>query len=1142
MGAILAQPPRNRAVIMLHSAGADVPRSGRISPPIDIPSSTKTAIYLNTGDLSKNDICPFQGSAQRSVTTTEASSLLAQANPTIPDSQGNTPLCLAAQAGNLAQAQQLIQRGADIHHINLDGDNPFTLAATGGHLTFIRWLNTHCQQPVNQENYYADTALTLAARHGHQSAVQWLVSQGANLAHLNDQLKDALAEAVANGHLALAQWLSSQDADLKRVYPDGNNLFLHAVRAGHQDMVQWLEDSGVNGQQINESGDDALTLAARHGHHQLLARFLGKNAAGIDQIGRNGDSLLLMAARQGHSQTVQLLVQHGANIGQTNHAGCSVLTLAATSSESLALWLCDAGTDIHHIEFSDNNAFTRAAQSGFFQLMQTLERLGINIHQVNGNSDNAFTLVARQGSLQWCQWLAGKGINMHQVNCHHHNAVTLAALAGSLPLLRWLCTENIDREQIPMIPIYGCDDPDMSGLHHSFNAAILAAGAGHFAEAQWLTTQGLSIYQRDYFGRNAVIQAVALGQLEAVKWFAAQGILPDSFPDGFPDCLKSREYNAMGLAACLGHLGILQWLHQNGGALDEDHIRTLLSIAVRRGNLPMTQWLCQQGTDMELFGSSEAGTLSIAARFGYLRLLQWLVSQGADDVLDDEYNDALILATQGGHNAILRWLTRIRYLDNRQANELLLHALYSGHRSLAVWLCLNVCSSISGADFENHNALMLAARNGFLWLTMWLSEQTPDINQTTFRGRTALMLAAANGHLPVVQWLYLEKNANLHHKAPDHADALHLAVFWGQTETVNWLLGQGLVLNPNFFRLRRIAWTCIPDKVGFLRCLLRQQFPASFFRNAMVVAAREGNVPALACCLSAGIGLESNNGNYDSCCTEAACSGSLATLEYLCYSAGNYNVHEAKQACLSAAARCGNLHIIQWFWVRSRLSTDEQHACLFVASGNDHFHVVKWLHGQGVNIGAKTVSGHCGLSAALCLGNTPILEWFCRQGEDLYQVEENDEDAMSLAIHSCQPQVARWLFHRGFRLKQRDIKYAFFDTEVSVLCMIFKMMSGIRRANFFHSLRLNHKLWLLHALQLDSNGGDLSEKEVDASFARFNRYNDKTLEHKCLVALATCIGQQSDTLKAGLEVVDSLPITPDGKFNLRELVSIKLKK
>ena len=72
-------------------------------------------------------------------------------------------------------------------------------------------------------------------------------------------------------------------------------------------------------------------------------------------------------------------------------------------------------------------------------------------------------------------------------------------------------------------------------------------------------------------------------------------------------------------------------------------------------------------------------------------------------------------------------------------------------------------------------------------------------------------------------------------------------------------------------------------------------------------------------------------------------------------------------------------------------------------------------------------------------------------------------------------------------------------------------------------------------------GEKLSKEEADASFARFNQYNDKTLEHKCLVTLANLIGQQSDTLEAGLKAVDSLPISSDCKFNLRELVSINLE-
>ena len=1128
---------------MLRSTAANAPQSSRMSPPVNAPRSKEAGTYLSTDDPHKNGKCRFSGSAQRSVTIAPASSLPATAKPAMQDSEGNTPFCLAAQDGNLAQAEQLIRGGADVYHINLDGNNALMLAAAGGHLTFIKWLDSQRPQPVNHENYYAETALTLAARHGHQPLVRWLVSRDASLTHLNDQLKDALAEAVANGHLELAQWLAANDTDLRQVYPDGNNLFLHAVRAGHQGMAQWLEGCDVNSQQVNESGDSAFTLAAHHGHHQLLAWLLGKSAGTIHQISRNGDNLVLMAARQGHCQTVKLLVQHGADTGLVNYAGSNVLTLAAASSEPLALWLCSIGSNIHHIDFSGDNAFTLAAQSGFFQLMQTLEQLGINIHQVNHNSDNAFTLLARQGSLARCQWLAGKGINIHQVNCMHHNAFTLAALAGSQPLLEWLRVKDIDWQQIPRTPMYDSNFPNSTWLSYSFNAAILAASAGHFAQAQWLIRQGLDIRQRDCYARNGVIQAVGMGRLDAVQWFIAQGIMPDGFPHGFPDYFKSGQYNAMSLAAHLGHLHILQWLHQNGSSLDtENDGRILLTLAASRGDLPMTQWLCRQGADMERLDSLGVSALGHTVMLGHLRVTQWLIGQGAEVIRDIDDIDAESLAARSGNNAIFRWLIRSKRLDERQANDLLLRTLRSGQRSLAVWLCLNVRNSIFGADNKNRNALMFAAENGFLWLTQWLSEHALDANQTSRKGYTALMMAAANGHLPVVQWLYLEKNANLHHKALDHADALHLAVIGRHTETVNWLIDQGMVLNRDYFRGKTLPWIRNRNNVGLLQNLLRQQLSLRLFREAMLDAASNGDIPALACCLSAGVSLRPSNDDYErSCFIPAVASGSLATLEFLCHYSDDYDAYLARNCSLLAAARCGNLHIIQWFCRRSRLTRYEKNRCLYAASAGNNFHVVKWLYKQGADIGAKNDRGESSLSTLVCGGNIPMLEWFCQQGGDLHQIRKNGKGALSLAIHSREPQTAIWLFRRGFHLSNRDIKYSLSRPRKSVLGMIFKMTSRIRRARLFHSLNLNHKLWLLEALQLHGDSKELSTEEADASFARFNEYSDKTLEHRCLVTLAKLIGQQAGTLEAGLKATDNLPISSDCKLNLRELVIIGLE-
>ena len=1140
---------------MLNSTTLLAPGSSRMGSPIDAPSSTEAHTYLNVGSLPENGNCRFNDTTQRSVTTAQTPNLLVIADPAEQDTEGNTRLCLAAQAGNLVEAQQLISRGADVHHINLDGDNALTLAAAGGHLTFIKWLDGHCPQPVNHENYFGETALTLAARHGHQSLVQWLVSRDASVTHINDQLKDALAEAVANGHLTLAQWLSSHGAYLRRVYPDGNNLFLHAVCAGHQSVVQWLENSGVNSRQINESGNDALALAARHGHHQLLAWLLRKDTAGVHQIYRNGDNLLLIAARRGHCQTVKLLVQHNVDIGLVNYAGSSILTLAAASSESLALWLCSVACDIHTTDFSGNNAFTLAARSGFFQLMQTLEQRGINIHQVNRQNDNAFTLVASWGNLPWCQWLAGKGINIHQVNHRHHNAVTLAALAGSLPLLEWLCAKDVDWQQIPMTPMHDSEHPSITYTAYGFNAAILAASAGHFAEAQWLMRRGLSIRQRDYFGRNAIIQAVRSGRLDAIQWFTAQGIIPDSFPAGYGDELKNAGCNAMTLAAHFGHLHILQWLHQNGGSLDPQagptgavHPgRIPLALAVRRGNLPMAQWLCRQGAVMsDLDDTGDSALRVTAIRNGHLRLSQWLVGQSAEGTPDND-NDTLMLVARGGHHALFRWLMRPERLNDRQANALLRCALRYGHRSLAVWLCLNVCKNINGADYDDHNALMLAAEHGFLWLTQWLSEHTPRINKASMWGYTALMLAATNGHLPVVQWLYLEKNANLHQRAFGRADALLFAVIGGQTDTAIWLIDQGMMLDTDFFTKYspNVRWTNNSNIAGLLQCLLHQQLPPGFLFTTMLHAARKGDVPALTRCLSARTSVKDRYFNEDHF-AEAAGSGSLAVLEHLCPHSSR-DVHEGEIAC--AAAKRGNLHVIQWLWTRSRLSTFELDCCLSAASANDHFHVVKWLRGHGASFGLINNWGFGGFESAVRHGNIPMLEWFCQQSKNTYRIKENCQNALSQAIRGDKPRVAIWLLHRGFRLTKGDIHCTYNRPNRPrwrLLSMIFKMTSKIGRANLFHSLGPELKLWLLVILNLYSyfdfvNNKHPSEAEVNARFARFNGCNDETLEHKCLIALTKVIEQRSGTFEAGLKAIDSLPISSGCKFDLRELFCISPK-
>ena len=105
------------------------------------------------------------------------------------------------------------------------------------------------------------------------------------------------------------------------------------------------------------------------------------------------------------------------------------------------------------------------------------------------------------------------------------------------------------------------------------------------------------------------------------------------------------------------------------------------------------------------------------------------------------------------------------------------------------------------------------------------------------------------------------------------------------------------------------------------------------------------------------------------------------------------------------------------------------------------------------------------------------------------------KSALALAIDFGQVLAALWLFQRGCRLIKSDIDNYYSNRDELLLGMIFKMTSKTARATLFHASCPDQKRWILRGLELYGEDEYPSDEEADASFARFNQYNDKTLEH-----------------------------------------------
>jgi ankyrin repeat protein len=123
--------------------------------------------------------------------------------------QGESPLMMAALKGHLAQAQRLIQRGAEV---NKPGWAPLHYAASNPEpisLAMVRLLLEH-HAYIDAESPNKSTPLMMAARYGQDPVVQLLLEEGADPMLRNEQGLSAIDFARQAGRVASVELIAKQ--------------------------------------------------------------------------------------------------------------------------------------------------------------------------------------------------------------------------------------------------------------------------------------------------------------------------------------------------------------------------------------------------------------------------------------------------------------------------------------------------------------------------------------------------------------------------------------------------------------------------------------------------------------------------------------------------------------------------------------------------------------------------------------------------------------------------------------------------------------------------------------------------------------------------------------------------------------------
>jgi ankyrin repeat protein len=158
-------------------------------------------------------------------------------------------LSFAAAQDNVIATRALLARdiAADTSQpTNSDGITPLMVAASSGYTDVMRIL-LDAGAAVNRQDLHGDTALMAAVRIGSPDAIKLLVTQRAD-ANLKDEVgRSALTWAARSGRTDIVRLLIDAGANIEAEDAAGRTAFMTALETGHKGVADELHARGARG-------------------------------------------------------------------------------------------------------------------------------------------------------------------------------------------------------------------------------------------------------------------------------------------------------------------------------------------------------------------------------------------------------------------------------------------------------------------------------------------------------------------------------------------------------------------------------------------------------------------------------------------------------------------------------------------------------------------------------------------------------------------------------------------------------------------------------------------------------------------------------------------------------------------------------
>ena len=268
------------------------------------------------------------------------------ANPDQKEEAGllGTPLMYATSSVSTGIARLLLNGGANVNLVDMNGDAALNWASFYGHVAHMNLLVSHGAN-LKLTSKHGD-AVDVVLRLWHADSVA-TVFRHTELAEPISQPASRGFEALRNRDLNALEQLLSEGLDPDTVDELGVPLLQLATELGYVDAAAALFEHGANPNQLNRVGQSALAIGSRFGQtsmiHFLLAQGADPNGTGAEY----GLTPLMGAAVNGDVALGHLLIGAGANMDLIDVVNTSSALHWSIfyGNENFASFLIEAGAD-----------------------------------------------------------------------------------------------------------------------------------------------------------------------------------------------------------------------------------------------------------------------------------------------------------------------------------------------------------------------------------------------------------------------------------------------------------------------------------------------------------------------------------------------------------------------------------------------------------------------------------------------------------------------------------------------------------------------------------------------------------------------------------------------------------------------------